>query len=278
MDNNKKRKLFTTIIYIANIIVVCIGSTFAYFSITTESETNAVGLTAAEYKLDLEEDISLIKTQVIPTEEKYVDMSINRFDETGDFLHPYKENGKLITDKTTCVDDNLNEICSVYTFTVINPIPDADLPVQITIVPSVHTFTNMKYKVVKRITTEENQYKTVDVSQSQWLVDDRYEINPATGGYKKDEKGFKIEKPNFAELTTTEIIVPGVEETVPKAIDKNTPGRATFSIILWVEEIHSDQTKQDSGQVFAGKIKVDTRNSAGSGITGVFTAGGVDNK
>jgi hypothetical protein len=225
----------------------------------------------------LTEDISLIKTQVIPSAEKYVDISLDRLDENGEYIKPYEKDGKLITDKTVCIDDNLNEICSIYTFTVINPIKDTDLPIQVSIVPSVHTFTNMKYKLVKRVLDESGIYKTVDVSEGHWLVDDRYEINPNTGGYVKDNKGNKIKKPNFAELSPSNIIIPDVDEIVPKAQDDNNPGKATFSIILWVDEINEDQTEQDSGQVFAGGIIIDSKNSSGNGIAGVFTAGGVDN-
>ena len=278
MNNDKKRSLFTTIIYVANIVVVAIGSTFAYFSVMVESETNAVSMEAAEFKLEIIEDVSLIKTQVIPSAERVVNLSLNRFDETGDFLHPYKSGGELVTDKTVCVDDNLNEICSVYTFTLINPMTEADLPVQITIIPSVHTFTNMKYKVVKKVTGEDGKLVIEDVNESNWLVDDRYERDLETGGYLKDRFGHKIKKENFAELTTSDIIIPNVDEVVPKAKDKNNPGKITLSIVLWVEEIHQDQTEQDSGQVFAGKIVVDSMNTTGNGITGVFTAGGVDNQ
>lgn len=277
MDNNKKRKLFTTIIYVANIIVVTIGSTFAYFSALTQSNENAVSMTAATYRIELTEDVSLIKTQVIPSEEKYVDISLDRLDENGDYIGPYQKDGQLITDKTVCVDDNLNEICSIYTFTVINPITDTDLPIQVSIVPKVHTFTNMKYKLVKQVLDETGVYKTVDASEDHWLVDDRYEIDSNTGGYVKDSKGNKIKKSNFAELATSPIVIPNVNEIVPKATDADNPGTATFSIILWVDEINADQTEQDSGQVFAGSIIVDSKNSSGNGITGVFTAGGVDN-
>ena len=67
-------------------------------------------------------------------------------------------------------------------------------------------------------------------------------------------------------------------ETIPKAINKDTPSEATYSIVMWVEEIDEDQTTQDSGQIFAGGIIIETAGADGNGITGVFTAGGVDNE
>jgi len=278
MDNKKKKTLLVSIIYVATLIVTLIGSTFAYFSAMTQSEENAVGLTAAVYKLELEDDTSLIKAQIIPSAEKYVDLAVNRIDENGNFIKPYEQDGKTVIDKTVCIDDNKNEICSVYTFTVINPMPEMELPIQLTLKPTVNTFTNMKYKVIKVVNNPETGYQVVELTDAKWLVDDRYEIDPTTGGYAKDIFGNKVEKSNFAELEISTITVEGMNETLPKAINKDTPSQATYSIVMWVEEIDEDQTSQDSGQIFAGGIIVETAGAEGNGITGVFTAGGVDNE
>lgn len=278
MDNKKKRQLFVAIIYIATLVVSAVGATFAYFSAMTKSEENAVSMTAAVYKLALEDDTSLIKAQIIPSKEKYVTMAINRLDENGNFRKPYEENGKTITDKTVCIDDNLNEICSVYTFTVINPMVGMELPIQIILKPTVNTFTNMKYKVIKITHTEESGYQVTELTPSRWLVDDRYEIDETTGGYAKDIFGNKVEKANFAELPVSTIPVEGINEIIPKAVNETTPSKATYSIVMWVEEIDEDQTTQDSGQIFAGGIIIEAGGSDGNGITGVFTAGGVDNE
>lgn len=276
MDNKKKKQLFILIIAIATIILIAVGSTFAYFSATTSSEENAVSMTAAVYRLDLIDDTSLIKSQVIPSKEKYVDLAINRLDENGNFIKPYEENGKTVTDQTTCIDDNLNEICSIYTFTVQNPMTDMELPLYVTLNPIVNTFTNMKYKVIEVVHTEENGYQINELMPGTWLVDDRYEIDSTTGGYIKDALGNKIEKPNFAELTISSIHLSGINTTLPKTVDTNNPSSATYSIVMWVDEIESDQTTQDSGQIFAGGIVVNASGSDGQGITGVFSAGGVD--
>jgi hypothetical protein len=278
MDKKKKKFLLLTLIVIATAILISVGSTFAYFTAMVGSPDNAVSLTAAVFQIDLEDDISLIKSQVIPSQERYVDLAINRLDENGEFIKPYEEDGKMVRDYTACIDDNENEICSIYTFTVINPIADMDIPVQISIKPTINTFTNMKYKVVKTVQNELGEYEVVQLTEGRWLTDDRYEINSGTGEYVKDAEGNKIEKPNFSSLPISTITIEGIKETIPKAKDSKTPGRGTFSIIMWVDEINQDQTTQDSGQVFAGTLIVDTATNGGNGITGVFSAGGVDNE
>lgn len=278
MGNRKNRKFFVSIIYVATLVVTLIGSTFAYFSAMTQSDDNAVSLNAAVYRLELTDDTSLIKAQIIPSKEKYVNLAIKRLDEKGTFLKPYQENGKTIIEDTVCIDDNLNEICSIYTFTVINPMTDMELPIQLKLKPTVNTFTNMKYKVIKIVNNEETGYEVIELTPARWLVDDRYEIDSETGAYVKDEFGNKIEKDNFAELSVSTILVEGLNETLPKAESTSNPSTATYSIVMWVEEIEKDQTEQDSGQIFAGGIIVETAGEDGNGITGVFSAGGVDNK
>ena len=81
-----------------------------------------------------------------------------------------------------------------------------------------------------------------------------------------------------------EVSVPltGIKPLPAATIDEETKeliaSKATYSIIMWIDETGSNQTKQDSGQIFAGGIIVEASGADGNGITGVFTAGGVDNE
>ena len=128
MDKRKKKQIFTLIVFVAIIILIGVGSTFAYFNANVSSEESAIDIGAAVFEVDLQDDTSLIKSNIIPSKEKYVNMAIERLDENGNFIKPYEEDGKTITDQTVCIDDNLNEICSIYTFTVKNTMTDIELP------------------------------------------------------------------------------------------------------------------------------------------------------
>ena len=276
MDNKKKKTTFLLIILMATTILLIIGTTFAYFSASISSEENAVSLKSAEFAIELKDDPSLLKSHIIPTAEKYVDMAVNRLDKDGNFRKPIEDGDIKLSASTVCIDDYLNEICSVYTFTVQNPMTDIDLPLSVSIVPSVHTFTNLKFKVIERVYTEENGYQVKELMGATPLLDDRYEIDTAKGKYVLNADGEKIEKDNFANLKPTPIPLSELEKTIPRAKDAQTPGEATLSIVLWVDETKSDQTKQDSGKIFAGGIIVNTDGANGHGITGVFSAGGVE--
>lgn len=249
MNGNNKTKNFLLFIAIANIFIISVGATFAYFAAITESNENAVNFEAAVFELGLEEDTSLIKSQIIPSAEIYVDYSTTkRIDESKNFIKPYEENGKLITKETVCIDDNLNEICSVYTFTILNPMIDYELPVYVTIKPSINTFENLHFKVLdedKNIIMEKTPMK------QEGQTDDRLPIGL---------KNLKTLPKATKDADTGEII----------------PSRGTYSIVLWVDETGKDQTDTDSGKMFAGTLNVMSGNENGSGISGVFSVVGTE--
>ena len=262
MNKKKKSQLFIMIVYVATIIVTLVGATFAYFSASVKSKENAVGMTAAVFKVELEDDKDLIKTKLIPSEEIYVDRAtIERLDENKNFIKPYEdENKELVKAKTACIDDHLNEICSIYTFTIINPMTTTELPAHVTLIPSINSFSNLYFKIV-----DENKNVVMPATH---IKDDR--------PYTFDEKGKKVFAANSQ---ISPIVLSGINVTLPKATkDEKTgkviPSKATFSIILWIMETGNNQTRVDGSQVFAGGIKVESSGANGGGITGTLTAGG----
>ena len=260
MFKKHSKKIF--VLSIITALFITVGSTFAYFSARISSNNGVVGGTAAEFRIELEDDTSLLKTSLIPSEEIYVDYStINRADENGNYIKPYKnEEGVLVTDQTACVDDNLNEICSIYTFTIQNPNTEYELPASVSIIPSINTFQNLYFKVLDQ---EQNV-----VTQKTHIIDDR-EFTLDASGNKIYANGSKM----------ASIPLEGLEATLPPAAEENgeiIPSEATFYIVMWIDEIGIDQTKEDSLQIFAGGIRVESKDGKGEGITAVFTAGGVE--
>ncbi len=249
---NKKKLQFFFLVALSISILIAAGSTFAYFTATISSETNAVNVTAATFKLEYEDDLSLIKQNIIPSEERYVDISLNRLDENGNFLKPYEDTntGDTITAGTTCIDDNLREICSVYTFTVKNTMTDTDIPLYITLDTNYNTFENLYFKVLDE---EKNE-----VISATHLVDDRpYTLNG-------DEKVYD------SESKITPVVLTEINKILAKATNSETPSTVTYSIVLWIMENNRNQTKTDSGKLFAGTINVKGSGLDGNGITGVF--------
>lgn len=259
MGKKNKRQLFILVVYVSTIIVTIVGATFAYFSASVTSNENAVSMTAAEFKIQLKDDTSLIKSKLIPSKEIYVDRaSYLRLDENGNFIHPYEENGEKVIEKTACIDDNLNEICSIYTFTIVNPMTTNELPALVTLHPTINSFANLYFKVV-------DDQKNVVMEATHITNKSKY----VTGEESAEGESQKPEP----------VVLDGIDITLPKATKDSQsgeiiPSTATYSIILWIMETGKDQTREDSSQVFAGTIQVETSGANAGGITGVFSAGG----
>lgn len=269
MNEKKKKTILYILVAIALVILIGVGSTFAYFTATISSAENAVNVTAAEFKLLLEDDVELIKSNIIPSEEKYVDMAINRRDTDGSLKKPYQDldTGKTINEGTTCIDDNLNEICSVYTFTIINPMTNNDVPLYVTLNPSVNNFENLYYKVI------DNEGNVVISAKR--LMDDRYQIGE-DGTFLKNENGELIKKDNFDTLKISPVVLTEINTSLPKAIDETTPSKVTYSIVMWIMETNTPQNESDSGKVFAATLKVSASGTDGKGITGIISASGTE--
>lgn len=269
MNETKQKTLFFGILAVATTILLFVGASFAYFTASINSEEGAINVGAAEFSLALEEDTSLIKTKLIPSAEKYIDRATSgdRLDENKNFVKPTKDSeGNLITKGTTCIDDNLHEICSIYTFTVINK-GNIDAPLYITINPSLNTFENLYYKVL-----DENKNEVVPATH---IYDDRYQVDES-GKFLKDSEGNWIPKDDFANLKISPSVLKNFNPILPKASETNPEGKATYSIVLWIMEIDAPQNNEDSGKAFAANITVTTSGVEGKGITGTFSSTGTE--
>ena len=260
MEENKSRKnktILILLIFVATIILVAVGSTFAYFSATASSTPNAVNVKSAEFSLRLDDDISLVKSNLIPSIEQYVDIAAKRTDANG-FLKPYEDNnGNTVTRGTACIDDNLNEICSIYTFTLINELTGTDIPLYITLNPSMNNFENLYFKVLDSSLNE--------VISKTRLVDDRPYVLDANDN-KVYENG----------STISPVVLTNINTTLPRAVDSTHPSTVTYSIVMWVDETHTNQNDSDGGKVFASTLRVIASGTNGGGITGVIATAGND--
>lgn len=277
MSNEKKKIILSILILFSSVIIILVGSTFAYFVATVTSE-DAINLSSAEFALSLEDDSDLIKRNLIPSIEDYVDIASTRV-LGNDFFKPYEDNsGNMIKKDTACIDDNENEICSIYTFTIISEMTKVDTPLYITLHPTTNTFENLYIKIL-----DENKQE-VPNSKMQ-LIDDRYETEVIDDVivYRKDNDGNWIKKENFNDLTISPIVLESINNTLPKAtVDENTeeiiPSTVTYSIVMWIMELGREQNIEDSRKLFASTLKVSASGPEGNGITGTISALGKENQ
>ena len=115
MENKKGNGIFLGIVSVATLIVAIIGATFAYFSATTESNTDAVNLTAYEFKLSL--SVSPIYPEgasaLIPLNPDTVIPNAPEANNTN-LLYALNEA------KKKCIDDQGLQVCALYQVTIEN--------------------------------------------------------------------------------------------------------------------------------------------------------------
>ena len=236
-NNNNGKGIFYGVIGVATLVVAIIGATFAYFAASTNSANNAVSAASSTVSaLQLSEVKDGIKANLIPIDETNT-----------------KFPSKVGLTSDSCKDDNKNNICSTYQFTVTNPNEQAQ-QVYFYLEPSSNTFTNLHYTIFKGTPT------TYNVKGEQ-----------VTDGGKAANGSVVVKDTQLTLNSTTRISLDNLSQVLP------AKGSATYTIVLWIHETNGDQTTTDAGKSFAGGVRISTgildgEGNATSGVTGILAA------
>lgn len=109
---NKKSGVFLGIVAVATLVVAIIGATFAYFSASASSNSNAVDITAYEFDVTIEEI-----EKVAPTETTSGIIPLNAGTNSATLLYAVNTGG---SGSNICIDDNGYEVCQLYHVTLKN--------------------------------------------------------------------------------------------------------------------------------------------------------------
>lgn len=97
-----ERKIFGSICFVLGIVIlVTTGTSFAYFSASTDPNNNTINGTTEKFDVDLEATPIHVATQLIPISNEYIDEAIS------------KETNK-------CIDSKGYEVCTLYDLTLAN--------------------------------------------------------------------------------------------------------------------------------------------------------------
>lgn len=112
MEGNRKGPgVFYAVVGVATLLVAIIGATFAYFTAFAQEDSTVTGTTATA--------ISLVVNKVAPSEAAYIVPL-----ESGEANVANSEMGTTNQIPTaianSCIDDNDNEVCQIYSATVTN--------------------------------------------------------------------------------------------------------------------------------------------------------------
>ena len=250
MENNGKgTNIFLGVIGVATLIVAIIGATFAFFgaeitggegNLTTQSTTLALGYS----------DVTTgLKQALIPASELIAIYAAT--DPT------------YLASNDQCIDDNDNQVCSVYDFTIGNPSTTTAQTLHASINSVANGFTDLKFQIYE-ISNEDGTTLTKVVDTTQM---------PAEGQSAELAGLTQILEPSkegaiSGELTTD---APLNYKLVTKENEDGTKqyNRKTYRLVMWIDETNTNQTETNAGMTFAGSIYFTTA-SGNSGVTGVI--------
>lgn len=246
-NNNKGTSIFLGVIGVATLIVAIIGATFAFFGAQIEGGTGNLAATSAKLALGFEDDTTGINVNLIPAEYWIA----NHAATNTEYLKTHEE----------CVDENGNEVCGTYTFTVGNPSTTTAQTLYASVKVLTNGFSDLWFRIYDekgtevvaptKFTGENSEIKLPQLTQTLLASSD----GPADG------------KDAIVDSTpSTYKLVEGQDTNKKTAWNKRT-----YKMIIWIEETKTDQTETNSGMSFTGSLYFTTANDT-TGVTGVIGA------
>ena len=269
MANNKGSGIFLGVIGVATLLVAIIGATFAFFGANISSGEGAVTVQSTVLALGYKDVITGLKTNLIPAEDyiaNYAAMEQLNDAEIAEF-NKDKTEDQYYDGNKQCMDDNGNEVCGVYEFTIGNPsfTTSQDLYGNIKVVSN--EFEELWFRIYDE---EDNQV----VAPTAFSTADKDGLIPLTQLNQKllpssDDTG-KTPDADADGFTATD---PTTYTKVTQTLDNGTvlSNVRTYKMVIWIEETNKDQTELNSGKIFTGSITFTTASDS-RGVTGVINA------
>ena len=269
-NNNKGTNIFLGVIGVATLVVAIIGATFAFFGAQIEGGSGNLKVNSTTLSLGYEDDVTGIKTNLIPAEYWIADYAamkqptkaevdvMNKDKETTDPTY-YKGN-------LECMDDNGNEICGTYTFTIGNPSATTAQPLFASVRVLTNEFSDLWFRIY-----DENDEEVIGPTKL-----------PASKDAQPEDLEIPLDDLQQTLLASSAGKADGVEafvESTPstyKLVEGTADGKTawnkrTYKMVIWIEETKTNQTATNAGKSFTGSLYFTTANDK-TGVTGVIGA------
>lgn len=246
MENNG-RGIFYGVIGVATLVVAIIGATFAFFAASTQG--NTFNTTSANVQnLQLEDWKDGLKGNLVP------------IDADGGYYNEYHTKFASAAGRSKCIDSVGNNICSIYKLTVTNP---NDIPQKIYwyLNQSANDFSNLYYAVF------EGEPETYPVYSAKETPGTEVAVTTANGTADLHELVVAPTKLLSTDVDKNVMITQLTQDLAAK-------GSVTYTFIVWLEEIGSQQDA-DLNKTFAASLNINTavldaEGNATGGVTGVL--------
>ena len=258
MENKNRSGIFLGVIGVATLIVAIIGATFAYF--TAQAGSSADEVTAGSTKLALGyEDTSKtnLKANLIPAADNIAIYAANN--QTGTGPEANKQ----------CVDDNANEVCSVYEFTIGNPNKTTAQTLYFSLQNVTNQFANLYYAVYE-IDADGELVSTPVIAATAVPEPNNEKVIPLAAlnqtlapskATADADATLSVDDPASYTLYTQEI--GGVEQF----------NKRTYRLILWIHEAGEENVGADEEKDFTATLLISTSDGQ-TGVTGQIASAG----
>ena len=269
-NNNKGTNIFLGVIGVATLVVAIIGATFAFFGAQIEGGAGNLKVNSTTLSLGYEDDVTGIKTNLIPAEYWIADYAAMKQPTAAEVAVMNKD--KETTDPTyykgnlECMDDNGNEICGTYTFTIGNPSATTAQPLFASVRVLTNEFSDLWFRIY-----DENDEEVVKPTKL-----------PASKDAQPEDLEIPLDDLQQTLLASSAGKADGVEafvESTPstyKLVEGTADGKTawnkrTYKMVIWIEETKTNQTATNAGKSFTGSLYFTTANDK-TGVTGVIGA------
>ena len=283
MENKNGNGIFLGIVSVATLIVAILGATFAYFSATTESDPNAVGVGAYEFNLDL--DITRVypaegnSPALIPLDPGGTVSGVTTTN-TSNLLYAINE----VEDR--CIDDHGLAVCVLYQVTIKNYGAN-----QVTLTGKLEATTNNSNGKTGFTPFKNLMYQAVSGSHE---PDDETGLSSLTLGVAEAEGLEGIDLDAFAQpvnisgtipegtnpddeaqykvFDIAPIVVPGGTPNSEGEITEENAGVGTSYVLIYLQE--NGNQSSEMGATYTGKLTYSSGDDEDTGLTGAFTVKG----
>lgn len=270
-NNNKGTNIFLGVIGVATLVVAIIGATFAFFGAQIEGGSGNLKVNSTTLSLGYEDDVSGIKTNLIPAEYWIADYAAMKqpTEAEVEVLNKDKtpEDEDYYDGNLECMDDNGNEICGTYTFTIGNPSATTSQPLFASVRVLSNDFSDLWFRIY-----DENDAEVVKPTKLPASKD----AQPEDLEIPLDDLQQTLLASSAGKADGVEAFVESTPSTYKLVTGKDTEGKdawnkRTYKMVIWIEETMTNQTATNAGKAFTGSLYFTTANDK-TGVTGVIGA------
>lgn len=295
---NKGSGIFLGIIGVATLVVAIIGATFAYFSASAASNNDAIQAESTELKLGYSDVTTGLKDQLIPAGNNIALAGANSLGRKGGAANTV---GSTTNTMGQCIDDQGNEVCGIYVFTIGNPSFGTTQSFYASLKVTSNAFENLYFTIYEgaygddidgaipincKLSSELATVEGEEKEENNCFGDANHPVivPPTKIGTATDGNLDEVEDEGIINLnqyfngiklgpSSLDIDNRNFDDTDPDTYTfvSDNPNKRTYTLIIWIKEIGTDQTDADSAVTFTGGLKF-TTTDGNSGVTGVIAA------